>query len=859
MRWTIQTLVQELAGRGDKPCLIAVTGENVREISCGEVAAQVTSLAWGLRDWGIAPGETVGLIAPNGPDWVIARLALGTLGAVVVALDDLATTAELKIALDDAVCRRILTSPSHVAALREIDPAYELVVLDAAAPEGATSWTGLFGGRSDPLPAFDPAAPAMLVYTSGTTGRPKAFELSSDHLWANVGALRKTGALGAADRVLLPLPLHHVYPFTIGILTVLSCQAVVVFPEEVAGPQILRALAAARVTIVVGVPRLYTALVSGLKAKIAASKAAPLLHALLALGIWSQRRFGIYAGRVLLASVRKRLGPELRMVVSGGALLQPDVLWTLVGLGLVVRTGYGLAETASIFTGNLPGGERYESQGLPFCGEIRIVKAEGASEGEIQLFGPSVFAGYRNNPEANKDSFTADGWFRTGDLGYIDPDGFLYVTGRIKETLVLGGGKKLHPDELEKHYAGPFIKELAILEQDGVLVALVLPDLEAIRAAGLPRVGDVIRVALSEAALTLPSYERLTGYRLVREPLPKTRLGKFQRFRLPAIYQAAATARQAQGELGAEDKALLAGEPAGSVYKLLEKRYAGKPVGLDANPQLDLGIDSLEWVSLGLVLEQELGVHLDESQAGESLTIRDLLRQAAKGAAVKTPDESAAVIRRWLAPVGPWLRGLGRLLLLCNTGLMKGLFRLRVAGREHLPSEGPFVLIANHESDLDVLMVAAALGRARMRGVYWAGDSVRLFGKRWLHPLLRALNVFPANERRASETFAVAAEVLRRGGGLIWFPESWRSPDGKLQRFMPGIGQVLSDSRVTVVPAFIEGAYEAMPRTARLPRLKPLSITFGAPERIEAGTPQEIADKLHARVAALGAIDLHGA
>jgi long-chain acyl-CoA synthetase len=146
-----------------------------------------------------------------------------------------------------------------------------------------------------------------------------------------------------------------------------------------------------------------------------------------------------------------------------------------------------------------------------------------------------------------------------------------------------------------------------------------------------------------------------------------------------------------------------------------------------------------------------------------------------------------------------------------------------------------------------------------MHGVYWAGDSLRLFGKRWLHPLLRALKVFPANERRASETFAVAAEVLRRGGGLIWFPESWRSPDGKLQRFMPGIGQVLLESRVPVVPAFIEGAYEAMPRNRRLPRLLPLSITFGAPERIEAGTPQDIADKLHDRVAALGAVDLRKA
>ncbi len=852
MSWTIQTLVRELLGRGAKPALVVVQGDTVREVSSADLAEQATSLAWGLRDHGIQPGETVGLIAPNGPDWVVARLALACTGAVVVALDDLAAVAELRIALDEAQCRRILTSASHVAALRQIDPSCDLIVLDDSTVDGTTPWRRLFLPNCEPLPVYDSAKAAMLVYTSGTTGRPKAFELTSDHLWANVGALMKTGALQSGERVLQPLPLHHVYPFAIGILTVLCCGAAVVFPEEVAGPQIIKALSLAKVTAVIGVPRLYTALVSGLKAKIAASGSVAIANALLALSIWSQKRLGVNAGRLLMASVRKRLGPELRMAVSGGALLAPDVLWTLVGLGLTVRTGYGLAETASIFTGNLPGNERYESEGRPFCGQIRIVAENGSEEGEIQLRGPSVFAGYRNNEDANRDAFTSDGWFRTGDVGYLDRAGFLFVTGRIKETLVLGGGKKLHPDELEKHYASPFMKELAVLERDGVLVALVLPDLEAIRAAGHPRVDDVIRVALSEAALTLPSYERLAGFRIVREPLPKTRLGKFQRFRLKPIYDAAGTVRKTQAPLSEDDKALLAGEPAKSVFALLKKRYPDKPVHLDASPLLDLGIDSLEWVSLGLVLEQQLGVQLDEGQAGESLTIRDLLRQVCLKPANENADGAADIIDHWLRPSGPLFALLARVLLAFNTALMKGLFRLTVEGRENLPSQGSFIVVANHESDLDVAMMAAALGMDRMRQVYWAGDAVRLFSAGWRRAILRALNVFPANEKRASETLTVSAEVLRRGNGLVWFPESWRSPDGKLQHFLPGIGLVLKQAPVPVIPAFVEGAFEAMPRTARLPRLKPLTISFGKPMLLPPDlAPQEIADRLHDAVAEL--------
>jgi long-chain acyl-CoA synthetase len=701
----------------------------------------------------------------------------------------------------------------------------------------------------------------MLVNTSGTTGRPKAFVLTSDHLWANVGSLVKTGAIYSGERILLPLPLHHVYPFCIGILTVLSFGAVVVFPEEVAGPQILRALSKAEISAVIGVPRLYSALASGIESKINASGAlgSALVGRLLKISIWATKRLDINAGQFLLASVRRRLGPNLRMAVSGGALLPPDVLWMLVGLGLTVRTGYGLAETASIFTGNLPGGERYESQGVPFCREsaIRIVASDGGSEGEIQLKGPSVFAGYVNNEAANRESFTDDGWFRTGDVGYLDKDGFLFVTGRIKETLVLGGGKKLHPDELEKHYASPFFKELAILEHNGVLVALVLPDEEAIRAAVSPRVDEAIRVALQEAAFNLPSYERLSGFRIVREPLPKTRLMKFQRFKLPAIYAAAETGvtKKPPAELTPEDKALLATEPAGTVFKILKARYPSKPVSLDASPLLDLGIDSLEWVGLALVLEQEARVHLDEGVAGEATTIRDLLHKLSEAPAAKV--DYSTDVQTWLGPSKPWLNTMGNALYGLTCGLARPLFHLEVKGLENLPAEGPYTILPNHESDIDPMIVAAALGTERLQNIWWAADATRVLANRSLQKLAQAMRIFPADDRRAGLTLAVGAEVLRRGGRVVWFPESWRSPDGKLQRFLPGIGRVLIETRVPAVPVHIEGAFEAMPRTAKWPRFTPVTVRFGKPLLPEDylssddASPQAVSNRVRDAVAAL--------
>ena len=175
---------------------------------------------------------------------------------------------------------------------------------------------------------------------------------------------------------------------------------------------------------------------------------------------------------------------------------------------------------------------------------------DDAGIGEIELRGSSVTNGYLNNPDANSAAFTADGWFRTGDLGFVDRDGFLFVTGRVKETLVLGGGKKVSPDELERIYGdAPEIAEIAVLEEKGALVALVRPDPAKLYNRGATNLHDGIRVILGERAQRLPSYQRLSGFALTSQQLPRTRLGKYRRFLLPQLYAqalAGGTARAPQ-------------------------------------------------------------------------------------------------------------------------------------------------------------------------------------------------------------------------------------------------------------------------------------------------------------------------
>lgn len=861
-------ILDRLAERGERPALLTVAAGAVREVAAAELARDARRLAGWLLAEGVGRGEPVLLLAPNGLAWVTARLAAGLAGALPIAIDDVSTPAEVETLAADSGARFVFTTGGHVAAVPPLDGAPRRIVrLDLEAAEGG--WRGL--GTTEPaaFPVLAPDEPAMLVYTSGTTGKPKGFTLTHANLHANVAGVLAQRMIGPDDRMMLPLPLHHVYPFLIGLLCPLAAGSAVVFPEGVTGPQIVQALTLGRATAMAGVPRLYTALLAGLEARVAAQGGAARLafRGLLAAAL-RLRKAGFDPGRPLFAGLRARLAPDLRLMVSGGAKLDEEYTWKLEALGWRVLNGYGLAETASMFTGNVPGRQRVGSEGLPIAAgsEVRIADPDATGTGEIQLRGPNVFAGYRDNAEANAAAFQ-DGWFRTGDLGRVDADGFVSVTGRLKEMLVLGGGKNIFPDELEPVYtAHPAIRELAVLERAGSLVAIVVPDLEAVRAAGNARAEDVVRVALTTAGQGLPGHQRLTGFALAREPLPRTRLGKVQRFRLPALYDAlkAGTAPAAKREPSAADLALIERPGAREVWAILMQRYPDRPVAPDAHPLLDLGIDSLEWITLALEIEQRTGVRLAEEEMAELASVRALLeRVAAGGSAPATvpAGPSPEELARHIAPAGGAAAPLRALLSGANRLLARLLFRLEVEGREHLPADGPFLVVANHVSDLDPPVMAAALPRAALRRVWWSGAADRLFVGPRQARLAHALHIFPVDERTPGAATGMARAVLERGDGLVWFPESWRSPDGALQRFLPGVGAILDGLDVPVVPAFIHGSYRAMPRTSRWPRPHPIRVAFGPPLRpaalAETGSgpaaPHRIADALRTAVIGVAA------
>ena len=897
---TLQALVQRLESLKHKECLLQLEQAGLSHWSGAQVAETARQLARGLVEAGVKPGEVVTILAHNRPEWVIAALGITSAGAVISPLDSQIRPEALERVLTDSQPRFIFTTTDYLNRLQqvELEPQPRLLLFDVESDD-KRSWRALLSTASTPLPQVEPADQAALFYTSGTTGVPKGVPLTHHNLVFQIQAVGQANLLKDDDRVLLPLPMYHVYPFTVGTLTPLAFGLPIVLPQSLTGPQIIRALNEGEITIIIGVPRVYRAVYSGIENQIEArgKLAAAAFNAALQTSIKARRRFGWQIGRTLFRPVRARLGPHVRLLASGGSALDPELAWKLEGLGWNVGIGYGLTETSPMLTMNLPNDQvpRLASVGPALTGvEIRIdptvqtededrpANGHGVVEGEIQARGAGVFSGYRNLPDQTAEAFTADGWFRTGDLGYVDDDGYLYISGRASTLIVLEGGKKIQPEPLEEIYEQhQFIRELGVLYQANQLVALIVPEIEAINRLRNGDLEAAIREAVNDRVKAVASYQRLTDYAISDQPLPRTNLGKIRRHLLQQSYNEvkqglARTDTTAAGplplaDMSEQDQTLLSEPAAGQVWEWLAQRYAQKRLTPDTSPQLELGVDSLEWLTLTLRVSELTGVELSDEAIGRISTIRELLQEVVDAAGreavvpAATDDPEALLTeeqKQWLRPLSPIQEKIFAVLFPLYQSLVRLLFRVKVHGLENLPGDRNFVLTPNHTSMLDAPLVAAVLPSAQMRQTHWAGATEIMLANPIMRLISRLAQVLPIDRYgggTGAKNLTLAIAALSRDKNLVWFPEGRITTTGEMLPFREGIGIMLDRQPVAAVPVYIQGAREAMPVEATFPKLKPVTIVFGpacdptalAQEGEGETAPARIARALQARVAAL--------
>lgn len=838
-------------------------GPAYRQYRYGQVAQQVDGLAAALIHHGIRPGDRVAIVAENRPEWVTAYLGIVAAGGTAVPLDVQLSSQELASLLARSGSRAVFVSAKTWPLLKELSLPLTVVSLDPVPDSPCLNFDEFVraGSVEWEKPKVSPENVASLLYTSGTTGEPKGVRLSHRNLLSNARALMMLGLGHSDDHFLAILPLHHTYPFMVTCLVPLLLGAQLTFLPTVKGPELAHCLREARITIFVGVPQVFAmirrAIFEGINRRSRVVRLA--MRLLLPLSGWIRRRTSVNLGRLLFAAVHRELGPSLRVLVSGGARLDPQVAEDFFRLGFTLLEGYGLTETAPAVTLNPLAKPKIGSVGVPIHGvDVRIVNPDAAGIGEVAVRGPNVMQGYDGNPQATADAIR-DGWFYTGDLGYLDREGYLYITGRAKELIVTAGGKNIVPEELEAHYlASPAIAELCLVGEQRAgeggegLHAVVLPNFDYIKEQKVVGVRQLVKNELTRIGLTLPPYKRISGLSIVTAPLPRTRLGKIQRYRVAATLAKAEAEAKPVARLSDTDQALMESDVARHVVVALgpfvEK---GRPIAPDDHLELDLGFDSLRRVELFTALERWCGP-LPETVALDVMTVRELIERLTRlthGVATEgTGTHSWSDLLKAEPP--PEVRDLllrprkfhHRMVASCMRTVLRlifhGVFRLRVTGLEHLPPTGPFLLAANHTSYLDPFAIVAAVPSSVFARLHFMGLQA-YFRNIFTSWLVRVGHVIPVGMEASLVTALRAVSlILRQGQGVLIFPEGRLAVNGELQPFRHGIGILACELGVPVIPAWIEGTREAWPVSATWPRMHPISLAVGPPITV---TPQMLA------------------
>jgi long-chain acyl-CoA synthetase len=829
--------------------------------------------AW-LAVIGIGAGERCAILADNDAHWCAAYLGVLRRGAIAVPLDTAYKASQVETLLRDSGARVFFTTAKYLDTVRAgratAGSDCRLVLLHGQA-EGTASFEGMIGGHmpAPPLPACPSRLddPAVILYTSGTTSDPKGVVLTHGNLLAERAGAFEIVRVNEHDTILGVLPLFHALAQMANLLLPFSIGACVVFLETVNTTELLRALAERQVTIFACVPQFFYLIHQRVTTQVARSN--PLVRWLFA-GMLAfngaTRRIGLNLGAVLFRRLHRVLGGRVRVMVTGGSRFDPAIGADLYRLGFNILQGYGLTETSGAATLTRPNDPALETVGQPLSGnQVRIAPpeagadAESGADGEVLIGGPIVMQGYFNRPEATAAALR-DGWLHTGDLGRLDAQGRLSITGRKKELIVLSSGKNIYPEEIEAVYRkSAFIKELCVLglARPGEpaaerLYAVVVPDDQVLREKKIANVGDIIRFEMEGASVNLPHHKRVLGYEIWMEPLPRTSTGKLKRFEIERRVKSAADARRDPGGpvLDEADRAFLDRPELAAILEVI--RQAAKPGATltpDANLELDLGLDSMERVELLTALEQKVGADIPDDILQRLYTVRELaeslIAHAKEGAGAGAPASWATllsaeaadhdVFREWLQP--HWLVpavlfvAIKVVRLLLRPGV-----KVTIDGVEHFPAKGPYVICPNHQSYLDPFFVMAALPYRLARQMFFVGAS-EYFETSITRWLARQVNLVPVDPDAALvSAMQAGAAGLREGRILVLFPEGERAIDGTVRNFKKGAAILGHHLPTPLVPVALTGVYEIWPRNRPL-NWRALLPGAGSVVRLRVGPP----------------------
>jgi long-chain acyl-CoA synthetase len=892
---TFYDLFRECAERWpDRVALEIQRRDRVESFSYAQTRQMAESIGRWLVEKGLERGARVAILADNHPRWVAAYLGTIAAGCTAVPLDTAFHADQVAKLLKDSGSSLLFCDMKHLTVAQQAlgGVSAEIVLMDPPTQEAKRNdlrWHGR-APVQQPLPhsvvaelysilatgsdTFRPVPVsaddvACLLYTSGTTADPKGVILTHANLMGEVSAVFGALNIGPDDAILGLLPLFHSLAQMANLLLPLVKGTRVVYLETLNTTELLRALREREITAFAVVPQFFYLIHErifkevGQRGRVAQWG----LRGLMSLNR-SLRSIGLNAGKIFFRPIHASFGEKMRYLVTGGSRFDPQIGRDFYALGIDILQAYGLTETSGGAFVNLPNDNVIGSVGKPLPGvEARIVDSQpsedsGPAVGEIVIRGPIVMKGYWNRPDATA-AILKDGWLYTGDLGYFDANGNLFITGRKKEVIVLSNGKNIYPEEIEAHYLkSPYIKEICVIGLEGRpgdptsdrLHAVVVPNFEALKQRKIVNAKEVIRFDLESLSAQLPSTKRIGSYEIWRDDLPRTTTRKLKRFEIEKRVRATEARGGTQDSEIASERPLSDEEAAWLDQPEVQRairvirgaaRTAPDVIRPGDNLELDLGLDSMQRIELLVALEEELGGDVEESRVSEIYTVRELVDVVRESAATgKTLAASRTQFAGWKAVLGEepsdpevlalarprpiaehFVYGLTRLVQL----FAYDRFQLRVSGLEKLPLRGPYIISSNHQSFLDPVILGSILPWPVFRELFSVGTS-EIFGSGSMRVLARWLRVVVVDpDANLIPAMRAGAFGLRRGRILILYPEGERSIDGTPKAFKKGAAILSIHLQVPIVPVAIKGFHDAWPRGKRFQRFAPLKMTFGDP------------------------------
>jgi long-chain acyl-CoA synthetase len=735
----------------------------------------------------INKGDRVVIFSENRLEWIYTLYAVWNSRGINVPIDFLSTPDEVAYILNDCTPAVIFTSNNNLTvlnkALEKVDYKPFTIIFDEIELNNQPAEERLFPDDKDDI--------AVIIYTSGTTGNPKGVMLSYENLYSNVECITGLDIIAGTDRIIAILPFHHAFPLQGSILMPLFIGGSVVFINQLSSEEIIKTMQKHKVTMIIGVPRLYKLFHDGIMKKINANKLAKLLFKVA--GLVNSISFS----RKLFKKVQDTFGGHMKYFISGGAKLDETIAKNFWTLGFMTLEGYGMTEAAPLISFNPPEKVKIGSVGKAFEGTgLKIV------EDEVVVTGPNIMKGYYKK-ENETNEILKDGWIYTGDLGYVDKEGYIFITGRKKEIIVLPNGKNLNPEEIEAKILKEslYVKEVGVIQQDGQLLAIIYPDFALLEKNHIVSIQETFKWdVIDKYNRSASPYKRILNFTIVHNELPKTRLGKLKRFTLSQLLQ-----KEKKEKSSVEI-------PDYQEYKLLEEYLEGV-VKEDILPhehvELDLGLDSLDRVELQAHIEKMFGVSMSDEDMSIHSTVEKLANFIREK---KTKIENEVmhwgkVLKQEIQFEIPNRSYMLKFSKILTKPLFKYYMKVETEGLENIP-EMPVIIAPNHQSFIDGLIIANILKNKVLNKTYFfANDknvktAISRFFARNSHILVMNIN------RNLKQTLQKIAAIISNGNNMVIFPEGNRSRDGKLASFKKSFAIISKELNVPVVPVVIKGAYE---------------------------------------------------